>query len=71
MTGHVNVDTSPQAARIPQGEEDGSTTISLRVTNELLAALNAKARSMSLTRSGLVILGINVVLDPDFTLVGR
>ena len=68
MAGHVNVGTSPQAARIPLEEDNGSTTISLRLHNHLLATLNAKARSMSLTRSSLIILGIHQVLDPDSSL---
>jgi hypothetical protein len=57
----ANVSTAMPETPIPDAAA-GSTTVTFRLRNELLAALDAKAQSKSLSRSSLIILGINEVL---------
>jgi hypothetical protein len=47
-------------------DEDDTITVSFRIHLHLLAALDAKARAKSLSRSSLIKIGINHVLDGSF-----
>jgi hypothetical protein len=67
MKGQPATAAVPSRPPVPvTPDEDDTITVSFRIHLHLLAALDAKARAKSLSRSSLIKIGINHVLDGSF-----